>query len=96
MAGAESVAWGERDMTKKKRRNLQPTQDEVILFKVLYDSGMTANAIAFQVGKDPKTVRKYLSYQNYFNDYIKTIVKMVEESYKAEGRWPVGTSRGRV
>ena len=75
-------------MTKKKRRNLPPTQDEVILFKVLYDFGMTANAIAVQVGKDPKTVRKYLGLHHYYNDYIKTIIKIVEDSYKAEGRWP--------
>lgn len=72
-------------MTKKKRRNLPPTQDEVILFKVLCDFGMTANAIAVQVGKDPKTVRKYLGLHHY-NGYIKTIVKMVEDQYKAEGR----------
>ena len=71
-------------MTKKKRRNLPPTEEELIIFKVWSDMGLTANAIAVKMGRDPKTVRKYLLWQNYFNDYIKLMVKMVEDSYKAE------------
>jgi len=75
-------------MTKRKRRNLPPTEEELIIFKVWSDMGLTANAIAVKMGRDPKTIRKYLLWQNYFNDYIKTIVEMVEDSYKEEGRWP--------
>ena len=41
-------------MTKKKRRNLPPTEEELIIFKVWSDMGLTANAIAVKDGQRPK------------------------------------------
>ena len=46
----------------------KPTKTELAQFKVMSDLGKTPNAIANATGRDPKTVRKYLSSLEVWND----------------------------
>lgn len=67
-------------MKKRKKRKL--TENELIAFKVMNDLGMTPNAIAVEMGRDPKTVRKYLASNIYtINQCIKDMVDRVKELY---------------
>ncbi|MFN0118120.1 MAG: hypothetical protein ACKVQC_07520, partial [Elusimicrobiota bacterium] len=58
---------------------LRPTKHQLAKIKVWSDLGLTPNAIAQKVGKDPKTVRKYLNSEVFELKDIKELVLKIKE-----------------
>ncbi len=61
------------------RKNLTPTKKELAQFKAMNDLGLTPNAIAVKTNRDPKTVRKYLQSEVYFDRDIMKMVDVIKE-----------------
>ena len=55
---------------------IKPTKQELAKFKVMEQSGLTPHAIGKHMGRDPKTVRKYLESPAYQTD--EDLQEMVE------------------
>ena len=63
-----------RIMSKTK-----PIKSELAYFKVLSDQGMTPNAIGKLIGRDPKTVSKYLS-QEITDPEVERMVELIRQA----------------
>ncbi len=63
-----------RIMSKTK-----PIKSELAYFKVLSDQGMTPNAIGKLIGRDPKTVSKYLS-QEITDPEVERMVELIRKA----------------
>ncbi len=57
----------------------KPQKTELARFKVMNDSGLSPNAIGKRTGRDPKTVRKYLASDVYFDPEINSLVNLLKE-----------------
>ena len=57
----------------------KPSKSELAKMKVMSDLGHTPNAIGNKIGRDPKTVRKYLSTEAYNDPEIEAMVSLLKE-----------------
>ena len=57
----------------------KPIKSELAYFKVLSDQGMTPNAIGVMMGRDPKTVSKYLS-QEITDPEVERMVELIRKA----------------
>jgi len=53
---------------------------ELARYKALSDAGLTANAVAVRMKRDPKTVRKYLRSDVYKNPEIAAMVDTIKKT----------------
>lgn len=58
---------------------MTPTKKELAQYKALSDVGLTANAVAVRLGRDPKTVRKYLRSDVYNDPGITAMVDAIKK-----------------
>lgn len=63
-------------------RNPTPAKRELAQYKALNDAGLTPNAVAVRMKRDPKTIRKYLQSDIYNSD--PEITAMVDAIKKEE------------
>lgn len=57
---------------------ITPAKRELARYKALSDVGLTANAVAVRLGRDPKTVRKYLRSDVYKDPGITAMVDTIK------------------
>jgi len=78
-------------------RKMAPTKKELAQYKALTDVGLTANAVAVRMERDPKTIRKYLKSDIYKDPEIKKMVNTIKKKEIAYlyflGAKPGNTSR---
>ncbi|MBI9085416.1 MAG: hypothetical protein JEZ11_17605 [Desulfobacterales bacterium] len=65
-------------------RKNAPTKPELARFKAMNDLGLSPHAIAKRVGRDPKTVRKYLQSDVYQDPAIQDMVDKIKEKEIAD------------
>lgn len=66
------------------RKNLSPTKTELARYKAMNDLGLTPNAIGVRAGRDPKTIRKYLQSDVYYDPEISKMVEVIKEKEIAD------------
>jgi len=60
-------------------KKIGPTKTELAQYKALNDAGLTPNAVAVKLGRDPKTVRKYLCLDIYKDPEMTTMVDNIKK-----------------
>jgi len=60
-------------------RKMTPTKKEIAQYKALTDAGLTANAVAVRLERDPKTIRKYLRSDVYKDPEITAMVNTIKK-----------------
>jgi predicted transcriptional regulator len=63
----------------KMKTKVTPTKREIAQYKALIDVGLTANAVAVRLERDPKTVRKYLRSDVYRDPEITAMVDKIKK-----------------
>lgn len=61
------------------RKYPTPSKKELAQYKALNDVGLTANAVAVRMERDPKTVRKYLHSDVYKDPEIAAMVDAIKK-----------------
>ena len=62
----------------------KPTKPELAEIKVMSELGLSPNAIGKKIGKDPKTVRKYLNSDVYNYPDVRQLVSRIKEKELAD------------
>ena len=60
-------------------KNMTPTKKELAQYKALTDVGLSANAVAVRMERDPKTIRKYLRSDVYKDPEITALVDKIKK-----------------
>jgi len=67
---------------KTRRKKRKPDENELLMFRALYLTGWNPNSIAVDMGWDAKTVRKYVSSDEYYTPFMKQVIEMAVREYQ--------------